>query len=99
MGSGSITELESRINRLEAKISEKQIDSNWMTFNEVVVYLKAKESHVRSLVYRNKIPYSKLGELLRFHRPTIDDWLLTSAEPDQHVRPRKGAKRKCLSKR
>ena len=51
--------------------------SDWMDLKETAAYLRTKESHVRDLVFRKEIPFSKLGRLLRFHKPTIDRWLLS----------------------
>lgn len=61
-------------------VSDNRTDETWMTVEEVAQHLKATERQVRDLVYRRKIPYSKLGRLLRFHRPTIDDWMLSNSQ-------------------
>lgn len=61
----------------EARLFEKQIDTEWMTLEEAAAYLRTKQSHLRDLVYKREIPFSKLGKLLRFHRPTLDDWMLS----------------------
>ena len=64
----------------ENAVSHSQIDDQWMTVKEVVVYLKASERQIRDMVYQRRIPYSKLGRLLRFHRPTIDKWMLSNSQ-------------------
>lgn len=67
--------------------SGNRTDTEWMTIEEAADYLRTKVSHLRDLVYRNEIPYSKLGRLIRFHRPTVDDWMLNQ----------QGAKSRCRS--
>lgn len=65
---------------LKHAVSDNQIDDVWMTFCEVCSYLKATKSQIRAMVHRRGIPYSKLGHLLRFHRPTIDEWMLSNSK-------------------
>lgn len=62
------------------QLSDKRIETEWMDIEETATYLKTKKTHIRDLVYKREIPYSKLGALLRFHRPTLDRWLLTKKE-------------------
>ena len=38
-------------------------------------YLGIKESHLRSLVFKRKIPFIKVGRLLRFDVDEIDQWI------------------------
>jgi excisionase family DNA binding protein len=66
-------------NQLE-RLFENQIQSEWMNIEEAAEYLKTKNTHIRDLVYKREIPYSKLGGLLRFHRTTLDRWLLKEEE-------------------
>lgn len=37
--------------------------------------LGTTERHVRDLVYRNRIPYVKVGRLVRFDPAELDAWL------------------------
>lgn len=42
---------------------------------EVAAYLKTNPRHIRALVERKAIPYTKVGRLLRFNLDHIDNWL------------------------
>lgn len=61
-------------------VSDNQIDDLWMTVGEVAQYLSMKERQIRSLVFGKKIPHCKVGRLVRFHRPTIDAWMLSHSK-------------------
>ena len=51
----------------------------WLTAREAVMYLRLPSlGALRNLVYRRKIPYSKLGKLLRFERRALDRFLESS---------------------
>ena len=52
-----------------------KLETHWLTLSEVAAYLKVKESHLRSLVFRNEIPFHKVGKLLRFKKSEIDSWM------------------------
>lgn len=49
-------------------MNDKLID-----IKELCEWLNIKESHVRSMIYFNEIPYLKIGHLLRFHPSTIEE--------------------------
>lgn len=38
-------------------------------------YLDISERQLRDLVYRRKVPYLKVGRLVRFRRAELDAWL------------------------
>jgi excisionase family DNA binding protein len=59
------------------KFFDNRIESDWMDLDEAAVYLRTKSRHLRDLVYKREIPHSKLGGLLRFHKQTLDKWLLS----------------------
>jgi excisionase family DNA binding protein len=61
-----------------------QPSGDWLTLPELARLLKTRESHLRGLVAAGQIPYSKLGRLIRFHRPTIEQWLLERREVVRH---------------
>lgn len=63
--------------REASEFFENQTDAEWMTIEEIAAHLRTKVSHIRELVYRDEIPHSKLGRLLRFHRQTVDDWMIS----------------------
>lgn len=54
--------------------------TEWMDIDEIATYLRTSVRHIRELVYKRSIPHSKLGRLLRFHRETVDKWMLSNLE-------------------
>jgi excisionase family DNA binding protein len=46
-----------------------------LTTSELSKYLNVKESWIRSLVFKRKIPFIKIEGLLRFKKEAIDEWL------------------------
>ena len=53
----------------------------WLTARETVLYLRLpSEGALRNLVYRRRIPFSKVGRLLRFDREKLDALLLANAK-------------------
>ena len=51
----------------------------WLTAREAVMYLRLPSlGALRNLVYRRKVPFSKLGRLLRFERRGLDRFLESS---------------------
>lgn len=54
----------------------------WLTSREAVDYLRLPSvGALRQLVYRRRIPYSKLGRSLRFNRQELDRFLESSTYP------------------
>jgi excisionase family DNA binding protein len=51
------------------------LENQIFTLSELAKYLNAKESWIRSLVLKRKIPYLKIEGLLRFKKEAIDEWL------------------------
>lgn len=45
-----------------------------LTLEQVCEWLNITERHVRKLVEREAIPYRKVGRLLRFSEPEIEEW-------------------------
>lgn len=61
--------------------SESLIFENltWLTAREAVMYLRLPSlGALRNLVYRRKIPFSKLGRNLRFDKRALDRFLESS---------------------
>lgn len=59
--------------------------SDWMTTEDLVLYLKISEKRIRSLIKRSGIPFSdRLGEI-RFNKSEINEWMKTggSMESEQ----------------
>jgi excisionase family DNA binding protein len=48
-----------------------------MDVHELADHLGTNERHVRELIYRRKIPYYKVGGLVRFSADDIEQWLET----------------------
>lgn len=48
---------------------------NLLTLKQLCHFLSTSESHIRGLVYKNMIPYKKVGKLLRFDLDQIQTWI------------------------
>jgi excisionase family DNA binding protein len=48
----------------------------FMTTTELAGYLRISRASVYRLVRQKQIPVSKVGRQLRFHKDTVDMWLL-----------------------
>jgi excisionase family DNA binding protein len=46
-----------------------------LTINELSAFLKIPKSTIYSWCYQKKLPYIKMGGLLRFRKPAIERWL------------------------
>jgi excisionase family DNA binding protein len=53
------------------------INNDVMTVDEVAAYIRMS----KSFIYQNldKFPHRRVGESIRFYKPTIDQWLAQSA--------------------
>ena len=47
----------------------------WMTLEEVAQYLKVSKDSIYRLAQKGEIPASKIGNLWRFKREDIDEWM------------------------
>lgn len=65
---------------LNEPLFDNRTDVEWMTTKEVAVHLNTTVRHIQSLRFRREIPCRKVGGKLRFHRPTIDKWMLSTQE-------------------
>lgn len=45
------------------------------TLPEAAVYLNVSERQLRNLVYLRRVPFTKVGRLLRFPKAELDKWL------------------------
>ena len=52
-----------------------------MTIDDLAKYLKLSTSTLYKLCAEGKVPGAKVGRHWRFHRATIDKWLVQSARP------------------
>lgn len=47
----------------------------WMTLEEVAKYLRVSKDSIYRLAQKGQIPASKLGNLWRFKKEEIDEWM------------------------
>jgi len=47
----------------------------WMTLQEVAKYLRVSKDSIYRLAQKGQIPASKLGNLWRFKKEEIDEWM------------------------
>ena len=70
--------------KLDTGVIEKTIFDNlkWLTSREATEYLRLPSvGALRQLVYRRRIPFSKMGRSLRFNRRELDRFLEISTYP------------------
>jgi excisionase family DNA binding protein len=48
---------------------------NLLTPDQTAAFLQIKKTHLYSLVSRKKIPYTKIGQLLRFNKEHLSKWI------------------------
>ncbi len=68
------------------------MNSVLMDIQELSKYLNIKESKVRKMVFRNEIPFIKIGRLVRFSTQRIDDWILTLDSINKRVLKERSSK-------
>lgn len=51
-----------------------QVDG-WMTSDQVCEWLQLRRDYLYDLVAHDRIPYVKLGRLLRFKRAELEEWI------------------------
>jgi excisionase family DNA binding protein len=66
--------------RIPAKGMERNEFEPLMTVSEVAKYLNMTERAIRHRVRRRVIPFTKVGESLRFRRSDIDGWLTSRTQ-------------------
>jgi excisionase family DNA binding protein len=52
----------------------------WVSVDRLAALLDVRVDHLRSLVQRREIPFGRVGKLVRFHWPTIQQWVARAAE-------------------
>jgi excisionase family DNA binding protein len=62
------------------------MESAFFTMEELCYTLSVKESWVRSQIFHGRIPYKKVGRLIRFYKPEIEQWLEESKRNDIPVK-------------
>ena len=63
---------------------QDNLDSRWLSLEELATYLRIKEATVYKWIKRKGMPAHKAGRLWRFRKDEIDDWMFSgrAAEPD-----------------
>lgn len=51
------------------------MENHLLNINELSQYLNIKKATIYDMVYRKRIPYIKIGSLLRFNQQTIGRWI------------------------
>jgi len=51
------------------------MEKRLLNINELAEYINIKVKTVYDLVYRKRIPYTKIGRCLRFDIGLIDEWI------------------------
>lgn len=47
----------------------------WMTLEEIAKYLKVSKDSIYRLAQKREVPASKIGNLWRFRKDEIDEWM------------------------
>ena len=47
----------------------------WMTLEEIAQYLKVSKDSIYRLAQKGEIPASKIGNLWRFKKDEVDEWM------------------------
>jgi excisionase family DNA binding protein len=53
----------------------------WLTIDQAAQYLNTTVRHIRELVYRREISFSRAGRLLRFDRRDLDEYMSSRRVP------------------
>ena len=53
----------------------KPMERQLLNIIELSAYLNFKKATIYDMVYRKRIPYIKIGNLLRFRKDMIDSWV------------------------
>jgi excisionase family DNA binding protein len=51
------------------------MENKFLTITELSEYINTKKTTIYDMVYRKRIPYIKIGKLLRFNKETIEIWI------------------------
>ncbi len=58
-------------------------NDKWLTVEELAAYLKMSRTKLYSMTQKGEIPASKIGNLWRFDRDEIDEWMKSLREMPQ----------------
>ncbi|MFZ4404550.1 MAG: helix-turn-helix domain-containing protein [Pseudobdellovibrionaceae bacterium] len=51
------------------------MQSEFLSLEETSAYLNLKISNLRFLIFKQKIPYVKLGRSIRFEKKSLEKWI------------------------
>jgi len=64
------------VNRPETAPESRLVSPlEWVSADRLAALLDVRVDHLRALVQRREIPHGKVGKLVRFHWPTIQQWV------------------------
>ena len=66
-------------------------NSELLTVGQAADYLNINEAFVRRLVHERRLPFLKVGRLVRLRQSALDEWLTASEVPA--LRPARGSRR------
>ena len=90
MGGGDLVGLESKVARgrvleekkkLEIEVESEKCWEPLIDIKDAAAIFKLKVSYLRGLVFRNEIPFYKIGALVRFDRQEVDAWMRSKRIP------------------
>lgn len=54
----------------------------FLNIDELCAKLKVKKQFVRKLTHQRKIPFRKIGRMVRYYWPDINKWILTQSKKE-----------------
>jgi excisionase family DNA binding protein len=64
-----------QLDQLADRVASIMTGDGWMSTDQVCRWLQIKSDYLYHLVADDKIPYVKLGRLLRFRRSELEQWI------------------------
>jgi len=77
---GAASSLNGRMDHAEVALNSDQLIfenkiGRYLNAEELSQWLSCTEKHVRNLVFRREIPFTKIGRLVRFNAGEVHKWL------------------------
>jgi len=63
--------------------TDKKARENYLTLKELCAWLKVPKATIYDYTFRKRIPFVRVGKLLRFPESWIESWLI---DPEQTLR-------------
>jgi excisionase family DNA binding protein len=60
--------------------------NSYLNFKEVCELLKITSHHLRSLIFKDQIPTTRIGRLIRFDRQQLADWIKENSKNSEGSR-------------